>query len=529
MSRGLNEKIGQLFCASLRWDELKDVVEVRSHMDRFIEMGVGGLILYGGDLEETPRILKDLQGRLETPLLIMADMETGPAQQIQGGTEFPSMMAIGASRSRELARRVGRATALEANSLGINLLLSPVLDVNTNPLNPIVGVRAFGGSPTLVADLGAEYLKGCQETGVIATAKHFPGHGDTDLDSHITLPVVRRGPGRLRELEIPPFKKAISEGVMAVMVGHIAIPAVTGSESRPASLSREIVIDILRTELGFKGLVMSDAMIMEGVREFTGEKGPVIEALQAGIDILVYVDDVQRSIEVVQTALEDGSLDPGIVEEALMRVSVARNYLDSKGRQKTYPLRKPRSSEHQQLACEVADLSATLLRNRNALLPVTSADKGVFVIYEDDEPRYEMILPQRLREVYPEWQLISIDHTRRELSIEQTEQVKATSKVILFVFSPVRACRGVSDLSPDGRLILDKIFEMTGSSGLVSLGSPYMMRLFPRIDGYLCLYSHSVASQESALKVIGGDLKPSGKLPVSIPGLYPCDWGISYG
>lgn len=527
MPRILQKEIGQLFCAPLRWDEFRDEDSVRAYLDRVIELKLGGLILFGGHLETTPSMIKELQRGEIPPLLIMADVETGTAQQIPGGTEFPGMMALGATRSADLAYQVGRVTALESIELGVNVVLAPVLDVSTNPLNPIIGTRSFGEDPDLVAELGAAYVRGCQEAGAMATAKHFPGHGDTDIDSHIELPSVRRGPGSLREIELRPFERAIASGVAATMVGHIALPAITGSDSLPASLSRKIVTDLLREELGFDGLVMTDAMIMGGVRRDDREGAPILEALRAGIDMLLYVDDESRGIEIVKAALDDGRLEPAIVERAVRRVSTARERLVSLPREERGETRNTGCREHRELAQKVADSAATLVRNRGDLFPLTPGESGVFVLVEDDETGGRQVLPERLREARPDWPLVALDSDGPGLTDEESGMISEAAKVVVFISTAVRAWRGNADLSPDGREMVDHILSRSGRTGIVSLGSPHVMRYFPRVDGCLCLYSSSRPSQETASRVVTGKLSPSGKLPVSIPGLYPFGWGFS--
>jgi beta-glucosidase-like glycosyl hydrolase len=527
MHKNSQARVGQLFCAPLSWNEYRDTTEVRSYLSQVEELDIGGLILYGGDVETTPRLLKELQDRMDVPLLIMADLETGTAQQFKGGTEFPGMMAIGATMSSELSYRVGKATAMEAGELGVNVVLAPVLDVNTNPLNPIIGTRAFAEDPALVADLGTAYLVGCQETGAIATAKHFPGHGDTDIDSHISLPIIRRGKGSLGTLELPPFERAIREGVKSVMVGHIALPALTAGEIVPASMSRAIVTDLLRTELGFDGLVMTDAMIMGGVDANSVGKTAVPEAIRAGVDIIVYVDDLQGAINGVKSALGDGSLDSGVVEKAIQRIAAARCDLASRSGQKGGETGTVGCSNHRELAREVAVSSATLVRNRGDFLPISRDEKGLFVVYEDDDRNGAVDLIPLLRDRCPGWPLIALDRNVSELTGEQTERIRGVSKVILFVFTTVKAWRGYADLSPGGKTLLDGIIRRAERVGMVSLGSPFVMRHFPRIDGYLCLYSPSRVSQQAAIEAVTGDLSPSGRLPVSIPGLYPSGWGLS--
>ena len=522
-------QLEQLFCVPLSWKEFKGEEEARCFLREAVESGVGGIILYGGDMEATPRLLAEVQDGLETPLLVMADLETGMAQQFPGGTEFPGMMALGATRSPELAREIGLATALDARQAGINVVLAPVLDVNINPLNPIINVRSFGDDPALVSDLGAAYMVGCHEGGVIAVAKHFPGHGDTDVDSHISLPVVRRGPVSVETVELPPFARAIGEGLMAIMVGHIAVPSLTGSETRPASLSHDVVTDLLRDRLGYDGLVISDAMIMGAAGEASEEAQTAVRALKAGVDMLLYVKDVDRAVRAVGSAIADGSLDRVAVCKAVERITSARNHLLPLSAGVEDACRVSGQRERGVLAEDVAGRSATLVRNRGDLFPLSSADDCLFIILGDSVQSGALPLSNLLRKEFPAGHIVRLEANGADLPDSVIGEVRAAATVVLFIFSTVRAWRGVAGLSPGGRRAADTLLRQAKRAAVVSLGSPYIMRSFAWIDACLCLYSPSTASLASAVRVISGRLNPSGRLPVNIPGLYPRGWGLSYG
>jgi beta-glucosidase-like glycosyl hydrolase len=454
----------------------------------------------------------------------MADVETGVGQQVRGCTSFPGVMALGATRSLDLAFRVGRATAREAVAIGINTVLAPVLDVNTNPLNPIIGVRSFGEEPDRVADLGAAYIRGIRETGALAVAKHFPGHGDTASDSHTELPVIRRGLGSLRSIELPPFERAISEGVDAVMVGHIALPGLTGGSGIPASLSERVVSDLLREELGFDGLILTDAMIMEGVRRGAEEPEAVLEALRAGVDMILYVEEFEASVAAVRKAVEDGSLDRSRIDSALDRIDRARRNVA-----KLPAVDEPdfTDREHRELARKVAELSVTLVRNRDRFFPLSGGGADAFIVYDDDDESTPVgSLDMALREHFPGTTVHRL--TRGSgMTDEWRANLTGVDRVVIFVLSPVRAWRGVSDLSVEGRGIIDHLLRGIERAGVVSMGSPYMLRHFPWIDAYLCLYGDGEASCDAALRAIAGDIPLLGRLPVTIPGLYPCGWGLS--
>ncbi|HEU4395847.1 MAG TPA: glycoside hydrolase family 3 N-terminal domain-containing protein, partial [Planctomycetota bacterium] len=287
--------------------------------------GVGGLLLFGGDLDLTPRFLRRLREAAEHPLLVMSDVERGVGQQIEGCLRHPPPMAIGALRDASAAYALGAATALECRRAGIDMALAPVLDLYNEPRNPIVGPRSFGEDPELVSLLGVAWIEGCQEEGVLACAKHFPGHGRTLADSHDALPRVDASAKELRTRDIVPFARAAAAGVAAVMTAHVAYPALDADSSpdTPATLSRRILLGILREELGFQGLIMSDALIMEGVRRRGGEGEAAVEALLAGCDVLLCPTDHREIVKAVVGAVENGRIPESLVDRAGQRMEEA--------------------------------------------------------------------------------------------------------------------------------------------------------------------------------------------------------------
>ena len=223
-----------------------------------MEQKIGGLILFAGDVYETAHLTNILQEKAKIPLLIASDLERGLGNQIDGATLFPPVMSLGAADSEELAYRMGKITALEARAIGIHMTYAPVVDVNINPDNPIINVRSFGEDPEQVGRLAVPFIKGCQENGLIATAKHFPGHGDTAEDSHTVLPTVKGDRERLDRVEIYPFKIAVESGVQAIMAAHLSLPALDPTPNVPSSLSKPILTDLLRVELGFDGIIITN-------------------------------------------------------------------------------------------------------------------------------------------------------------------------------------------------------------------------------------------------------------------------------
>lgn len=300
----------------------------QSALQRWIEAGVGGVILLGGSAAEVALKTQQLQTWAEIPLLIAADIEEGVGQRFRGATEFPPPMALGEiwqkdpQRAIAFAETMGTVTAQEALSIGINWILAPVLDVNNNPHNPVINIRAFGETPEQVSDLGCAFIRGAQQYSVLTTAKHFPGHGDTATDSHLDLPTLSHDLERLEQVELPPFAMAIQAGVDAVMSAHLMIP--TWDATYPATLSPEILTSQLRRNLGFQGLVVTDALIMGGVTHFADPDTVAVQAIAAGADILLMPPDVDRAIVAIEAAVQKGQLSPERIYESVRRIWAAK-------------------------------------------------------------------------------------------------------------------------------------------------------------------------------------------------------------
>jgi beta-glucosidase len=301
-----------------RWEPPRAILE---HWVR--NLGVGGVLLLGGSAVEVGWRSRQLQDWAAIPLLIAADIEEGVGQRFAGATWFPPPMALGAIAQSDpqgavaWATEMGRLTAQEARAIGLNWLLAPVVDVNNNPRNPVINVRAFGETPETVSQLATAFIRGAQAYPVLTTAKHFPGHGDTVTDSHLHLPVLPHGCDRLAQVEFPPFTAAIATGVDAVMTAHLQIPALDAAA--PATLSATLLTDYLRQRLGFEGLIVTDALVMGAIAQF-GEAEVAIAALAAGADILLMPADPERTIQAVCEAVESGRLPQARIHAALDRL-----------------------------------------------------------------------------------------------------------------------------------------------------------------------------------------------------------------
>lgn len=315
---------GTLFDSQIRYPQWEPPNQ-KLH-DWITELQVGGIILLGGSAAELSLRIQHLQSLAKIPLLIAADIEEGVGQRFAGATEFPPPMALSGIQSRdralELAKQMGAITAKEAKAIGINWVLAPVVDVNNNPDNPVINVRAFGETAIAVSHLAAAFIEGAKAYPVLTTAKHFPGHGDTATDSHLELPTITHGNQRLAEVEIPPFKAAIAAGVDSVMSAHLRVSA--WDEKYPATLSPTILTEKLRKELGFEGLIVTDALVMGGVANFADFRETCVLAVEAGADILLMPQDPEAAVEAVCAAVESGRIPIERIHSALERIGKAK-------------------------------------------------------------------------------------------------------------------------------------------------------------------------------------------------------------
>jgi beta-glucosidase len=310
-------EIAELFFPAIRWDASRGYEGERPAIDQALKLGVGGFILFGGPSEHVAALTEDLHSKSRIPLLIGADLERGAGQQFAGQTALPPLAAIASLEDVQAIRRSATISAIEARSLGINWIYAPDCDIDVEPDNPIIGTRSFGSDPERVAEYASAWIDACQAEGVLACAKHFPGHGRTTVDSHKTLPRVEESAETLRATDLVPFRRAIERGVASVMSAHVAFPALDPSGA-PATLSRPILTELLRNELGFDGIVVTDALIMEGVLG-GGEGEAVVCALYAGCDSLLYPTDVVTSMQAVQKAIDEKRLDGDSIHRSLER------------------------------------------------------------------------------------------------------------------------------------------------------------------------------------------------------------------
>jgi len=490
---------------------------------RLQKLHPAGFIFFAGNTEslrQTRALTRHLQAAAPYPLLFGTDQEGGTVSSFRPaeGTLFPGNMALGAAGDPALARAVGKAIGQELAYAGFNLDFAPVLDVASEPDNPIIGVRSFGSSPAAVGRLGAAFAEGLADASVAAVAKHFPGHGATLVDSHLTLPVVKRSKGGLRRLELPPFRKAIKAGIPAVMSAHVVFPAL---DDKPATLSQPVLTGLLRRELGFKGVVVTDALNMQAITGTVSPGEAAVRSVRAGADLLLLVgsEAVQNRVySELKKALGDERLSRSRVREAILRTSrLAHRYSLN-----CYPVNTPRPdyAAHQVLADKVARQAATLLWN-DGVLPIRSSQNVLVVApqplgYGDAAHLGSVFKAVRagVRSV-----VVGERPTEREHAEAVTKAVSA-DVVVLASYHGFGAF-------PAGLATLEADLAATGTPLVVlTLGRPDDLRFFSeRPDAYAAVYGYRDANLRAARDLLLGRHPPLGRLPVPV-GTFPVGAGL---
>ena len=528
----LDEKIGQLIClhfsgrytgARRRWEK------------QIKELHIGGMILYGGNVLETAKLTNELQQIAKIPILFASDFESGVGDEIRGATNFPNSMAIGATFSEQFTYEVGKITALEARALGIHQTYAPVADLNNNPNNPIINTRSFGENPDTVAQFVKAYIRGCQNNWLMATAKHFPGHGDTRIDSHISMPVIPFDRAHLDSVELRPFRAAIDAGVASIMTAHLAVPAIEPDTSIPATLSKRVLTNLLRHQLHFNGLIVTDAMHMGAIVNNFGVGEAAVRAIKAGADMILIPPDPQAAISSIKRAIEEGKITEKRIDESVRRI------LELKARlglheNRFVALNKVDelvgTKEHLDMAELIARRSITLVKNGEQILPLTpNSLKKIMVIsiYGDAKTRKHKIFKEEVKRRNKNVVTFEVDPlTSAETYKTILDSCRNVDIVLCGMFMQVRAWRGTIGLpSPEVQLV-KKVKELDNKVIVVSFGNPYLIMDFTEIDAYLCAYDAIVVSQRAAVAAVFGEFNPTGRLPISIPGLYRYGHSLSY-
>jgi beta-N-acetylhexosaminidase len=503
---------------------------------------VGGIAIFAGDVFETAVTINRLQEAADVPLLVSADFERGLAMRTRRATAFPEAMAVAATRDPALAYRMGRVVSLEARALGVHQNLAPVVDINVHPDNPVINVRAYGEDPNWVAEIAASYARGLQEGGVIATAKHFPGHGDVNVDSHVKLPTLDASRGRLDSMEFVPFRRLIAEGVMSVMVGHVALPTVDPS-GYPGTLSPIITEELLRQQLGYNGLIVADALEMFGVLGTFSLDEASVRAVEAGIDVLLAPPPGSENtvIEAVKNAVSSGRISRERIDRSVRKILALKKSLrlDEERMVDVGKLSDIIGAPHHwETARAIARASVTAIRN-DFVLPLQrlSLKRKILlvVISDNDDYRTEVNRPGvtlatservgsyfavQLRRRYQSVETVRLDPRSNQMEFDSIVVRARTADVIVVpVYVKARSGSGKFGL-PKQLIDWASVLAVQGKPTVfIAMGSPYVLGAIKNGSGYLSAYSDSEVSTEAIAEALFGEIPVRGHLPVTIPGM----------
>ena len=565
----LEEKVGQLFVVWVRAQFLNvnspEYLQLRDTMRKY-HIGSFAMtvpweppFLYRSEPYEAAELLNRLQAESKLPLLIAADFERGVTMRLRGATQFPHAMAFGAAGKTDYAKAFGRITAEESRAVGVQWNFFPDADVNSNPANPIINTRSFGEDPEQVGDLVAAYIRGARTAGMMTTAKHFPGHGDTATDSHLSLARVTGDRARLNSVELAPFRQAIAAGVDAVMVAHVTVPALEPDPNRVATTSPAIVTDLLKHQLGFQGIVVTDALEMAGLtRLYSADIGQAaVDAFKAGNDLLLIPADLEASYNAVLEAVRSGEISSSRLDASVLKLLKAKASLGlNKARLVDVDalpeiVGKP---ENLALAQQIADDAVTLVRDNGKVLPLKQSgtvknglpyqqveevhNRAVAVVLSEDvRTESGRALERALKARVPDANVIYVDPriaaAMSEAILNAVDQAQVVIAAVYVVPTAGKAMQSVNgptnsvSLNDASGALLQAILDRAAAkTAVLAMGNPYVAQDFPAIQNYLCTFSNAGISEISAVKALFGEIAIRGHLPVSIPNIAQRGAGI---
>lgn len=553
----VDEKIGQMVHIGINARYLnQDSAEFRELRRQIVENKLGGIVLFGAPIYESVILVNRMQEAAKTPLLIAIDAETGVGMRFNDAENFPWNMAVAATGNPEFARRVGIITGREARALGILQVYAPVLDVNNNAENPVINVRSYGENPAEVGRFGAAFIEGLQSQNVIATAKHFPGHGDTAVDSHRGLPIINLPRARLNQIELPPFEQAINAGVASIMVAHIALPQIDPTEIKPlknyiqgdadegaeivaesatmpATLSPVVQTEILRNELNFKGLIVTDAMSMSGLTIYFNQGEAAVRAVLAGADILEKPADVDQTIRGLKEAVASGRIGEDRLNQSVRKI-LAWKYELGLDKNKITPLDQidkiVSGEESRLLSNEIAENAITLVKKEDGVLPLRKDKKVFFLgITNGDDRNYAANTFQRiLRQAGIKFDSVVLDERSTAEEIAAARKKAAEADVILAALvGRVRSgAKNSAGIPEAGANFLRELLQSDKKIINLSFGNPYLLNNFPEMKSYIVAYGDMPSLQRATARAVLGDIDFKGKLPITI-GDYKAGAGLS--
>lgn len=521
----LREKIAQMMVLHMNMRFLNEESPKWKEITSLLETdGIGGIHIWFGDVGTSLTLLNEIQRRSKVPVIVDADIEYGVQRRFPAGTDLPPLMAITATGSTHYAYEAGRISALESRALGIHWNFSPVTDVNNNPNNPIINTRSFGEDPDEVGKYAVEFIRGLQDHGMLATAKHFPGHGDTDTDSHTSLATIPSDSARLWSLELKPFQIAINAGVDAVMVAHVHSPDLQPNANLPATLSPFWVAGVLREKMGFDGVIVTDAMAMGGVTRNYSDSYALIHAINAGCDFILQNYNVKKSINIVENAIQKGIISEARINDAALKMLKMKEKVGLHT-QRFITLEETRKilgkKEFKKTAMDIAAKSITLVKNENAILPLTMhKNEEIFVIdiYDHPNDHNESLTTKELKRSGLKIRSLQIDESDSTLYYESIlRTIPKNSPIILNAFASPSAWKDRIFL-PDHQMdFIHALNQKTDNILLISFGNPYLIQGLPETPGYICAWKGNQVMQKAMVQTLLGKNHFSGTLPITIP------------
>lgn len=539
----LDEKIGQLLMVGYSG------LQPPGELLEFLQAGLaGGVILFADNVTE-PDQVAELTGKLQEaarsaplglPLFIAIDHEGGAVIRLgRGVTVFPGNMALGAVGSEAYAYLTGKAMAEELEALGINMNLAPVLDVNNNPDNPIIGIRSFGEDPEAVACLGAAMIKGLRDGGVLAVGKHFPGHGDTTVDSHLNLPTIPHPVSRLEKVELKPFQKAIANAVDCIMTAHVVFPALEPVWGLPATLSETVLTELLRKKLGFTGLIMTDCLEMDAIAANYEVGVAAARAVLAGADqVLISHSFAKQRVAhcTIRNWVEQGLIPVSRIDEAVSRILTYKMALLKRDpavlKEGMVGLQQAGWAAHEKLARQIAADALTLLRNRRRLLPLqlNPTDEIVVICFqkkltvvEENHDGLAVSLAGTFREYHSRIFQLTVA-ADLDAAARSRLQAELGAKPPALVIAATQDAAGNPEQAALVRQLADRGYPLV----VIAMRTPYDLQAFPEVDTYVAAYGFRRVTLEALAQLLWGKITPKGKLPVAIPGLYPIGSGLEH-
>ncbi|WP_321475384.1 glycoside hydrolase family 3 N-terminal domain-containing protein [uncultured Paludibaculum sp.] len=514
----------------------------RQYVTAVRELRVGGLIVLNrvkngivqkADPYQMAAFINRMQRLAKVPLIVGGDFERGASMRMTSTTEFPHLMAYGAANDVQATFQLGKATAREARAMGVQWVFAPDADVNNNPDNPVINTRSFSENPQVVAAHVKAFIEGAKSDPhyhVLTTVKHFPGHGDTVTDTHFGLGVVTASKERMEEVELVPFRAAIAAGVDGVMSAHLHVPAFE-PETLPATVSKNILTGLLREELGFQGIAVTDAMNMQGLTSQFPAGESAVRALEAGADLLLVPANAQESVRAIVAAVKSGRLTQKRVDASVLKILNAKVHVGL-NRQKLVDLEKISdeidSPEDEEIAQRVAEKALTLVKNEGGLLPLRNpAASCHYILAAGRFSTQGRDLSDQLREGLHGSKVRLLDP---QLPVEEFDELAKDAAqcetVVVEAYVTASASRGHVALSGNYPGFVDKLLAVGKPLAIVAFGNPYLLRTYPSVAAYLATYTTAAPAETAVVKALKGELEVDGKLPVTIPGLAEYGFGL---